>query len=135
MWFKQKKSGIQSNANSCYYWLLLIVVTIDSCYYWLYGKYEKLSKKEWLELGKSNVTWNCQNCAKNLLPFYSLDNDEFQEFLHGVSNKLNEPFKKCIALESDVQYCDAFSFEWISCIKIFNTCTTLQKICWYWKFL
>ena len=87
-------------------------IQCDSCAYWYHGKCEKLSKKEWVELGNSNTTWNCKNCAKSIFPFYCLDDEEFQECVHNVTSKMKDLIETCLGLESDVkQYYDGNYFN------------------------
>ena len=48
----------------------------------------KLTKKEFLRLADSEETWYCRPCNESILPFSTLDNKKFHNFLQIKPNRL-----------------------------------------------
>ena len=78
-------------------------IQCDLCHQWFHGICEKLTKNEWLKLGRSTDIWSCQPCTKSCFPSYNLDEEQLYEYLNDVTSELIELYQKCSEFENNVQ--------------------------------
>ena len=101
----------------------------DGCLSWFHGKCEKISVKEWQDLGNCKSEWNCNRCIKSRFPFYQLDDEELIECLYDMSANLKHITEKCYKIEDRVkQLYDDKSGEILSCQTNYTTLDKLNDI-------
>ena len=101
-------------------------IQCDSCFYWFHGKCEKLTKKEWNQLGCSNLTWNCKACTKEIFPYFNLSDDELLECIMDLTSDIKELCDKCLSLEKNVI---RYSYENLNNSDEISKYITHDKLC------